>query len=588
MNQLWQPQIVGGGPIFIAASDSLAAEQARADYICDGTADDVQIQAAIDAMPNGGKIVLASGDYEIASTVHIRQWLHISGAGMDTWHSGGDVEQHGSHLKLADGANCNMFELHPTADDHPYNLPRFEHMAIVGNKDNQSVATHAFYQHPGSGIDMRFYGIWFDSWKGSPIVLTQYWDHSICSCVCEHADTYFISVEPEVGVSAPTEIWVTNCYIKNTNGGIVTNGDYEIVGIHFIGNYAVVGSAYSSDMIHLINASNVVIGNNNLAGHGSNNSAVYLENVGSVAITGNIFYGGDRHISTGGTDDISRLTISGNVFTNYVYYAIRNYVGSPGTAEMVITGNTFSTSYTAATSILLRVSNHAIVTGNAFRASVETVSYINAATGITVDPIIRNNYFDTSGATDLIVFYATSNSRYCYSRHTEHFQDLLASSSTYIRNNEDLSAASPITFTIDAQPDVPRTITWELTHANITAFTLTIAGIDAAGEDLSSVFTQADGWSGETDAAFAVIASIKLSGRTGTGVGDTCDIGIGDKLGLSNVIVDSADVLKVKRNNAHEATGTVDTDNSTVDLSAINANDDITILYRESLNVFGT
>jgi len=36
----------------VAASDS--KKKSDADYVCDGTADDVQIQAAIDALPGGG------------------------------------------------------------------------------------------------------------------------------------------------------------------------------------------------------------------------------------------------------------------------------------------------------------------------------------------------------------------------------------------------------------------------------------------------------------------------------------------------------------------------------------------------------
>ena len=35
----------------VAASDALAASQAMADEACDGTADEVQIQACIDALP---------------------------------------------------------------------------------------------------------------------------------------------------------------------------------------------------------------------------------------------------------------------------------------------------------------------------------------------------------------------------------------------------------------------------------------------------------------------------------------------------------------------------------------------------------
>ena len=42
--------------LVVAASDSSDKSKAQADYICDGTADNVQIQAAIDALPAGGGV----------------------------------------------------------------------------------------------------------------------------------------------------------------------------------------------------------------------------------------------------------------------------------------------------------------------------------------------------------------------------------------------------------------------------------------------------------------------------------------------------------------------------------------------------
>jgi len=54
----------------IAASDASAQSKAQADYVCDGTADQVQIQAAIDALPaNGGKVVLSEGIYNISNPI---------------------------------------------------------------------------------------------------------------------------------------------------------------------------------------------------------------------------------------------------------------------------------------------------------------------------------------------------------------------------------------------------------------------------------------------------------------------------------------------------------------------------------------
>lgn len=168
----------------------------------------------------------------------------------------------------------------------------------------------------------------------------------------------------------------------------------------------------------------------------------------------------------------------------------------------------------------------------------------------------------------------------------ETLMDLLAASATHVRSNEDLSAAIPITFTIDAQPDVPRTLTWAFdSHAQITEFDLEIIGVTAKGVSDTETFDEGDGWSGETSNAFATITSIKLTSRTGTGAGDTMDIGIGSKVGLANAIIATSDVYKIKKNNAHMDSGdyTVEATYHTVDLStggAITGGDDFTIWYK--------
>lgn len=44
--------VVRTSTVVVAASDASAFSKLFADYVCDGTADDVQIQAAIDALPS--------------------------------------------------------------------------------------------------------------------------------------------------------------------------------------------------------------------------------------------------------------------------------------------------------------------------------------------------------------------------------------------------------------------------------------------------------------------------------------------------------------------------------------------------------
>src|SRR3990167_10758410 len=66
----------------VAASDASAASIAMADYVCDGTADDVDINAAIAALPaTGGKVMLTEGTFTIASPILLVSNCHLIGQG---------------------------------------------------------------------------------------------------------------------------------------------------------------------------------------------------------------------------------------------------------------------------------------------------------------------------------------------------------------------------------------------------------------------------------------------------------------------------------------------------------------------------
>jgi len=64
----------------------VVATTAPADYICDGTADDVQIQAAIDAVnaAGGGIVFIKTGTYDIQIGIVLCDNLHLIGAGYST------------------------------------------------------------------------------------------------------------------------------------------------------------------------------------------------------------------------------------------------------------------------------------------------------------------------------------------------------------------------------------------------------------------------------------------------------------------------------------------------------------------------
>lgn len=72
-----------GGTLKVCASN--AKFTTGCDFICDGTADQVEIQAAIDALPaTGGSVVLSDGTFNTSAAILTRYGLTLSGQGKST------------------------------------------------------------------------------------------------------------------------------------------------------------------------------------------------------------------------------------------------------------------------------------------------------------------------------------------------------------------------------------------------------------------------------------------------------------------------------------------------------------------------
>jgi len=85
----WQwnytPPSGGTATFVVAANDAPNHVKQRADYVCDGTADDIQIQAALDALPApGGGVCLSGGNFTISSTIALPDNATLGGVGYAT------------------------------------------------------------------------------------------------------------------------------------------------------------------------------------------------------------------------------------------------------------------------------------------------------------------------------------------------------------------------------------------------------------------------------------------------------------------------------------------------------------------------
>lgn len=86
-----QIPLSGKATLYVAANGATAAEKARADYVCDGTADEVEINAALVAIRSagGGTVLLSAGSFTLAAPVAMEgtndvndvRSIHLTGMG---------------------------------------------------------------------------------------------------------------------------------------------------------------------------------------------------------------------------------------------------------------------------------------------------------------------------------------------------------------------------------------------------------------------------------------------------------------------------------------------------------------------------
>ena len=130
--------VQAGSALVVAAGDSPALSRAQADYVCDGAADQVEIQRALSALGNaGGTVTLTEGTFHLSGNLDIPSNVVLEGKGPDAtwlkWSSGRIQCQGKQNFVLRDfkttgtGAiflyNCNHVKVHnvtATVDSSSY------------------------------------------------------------------------------------------------------------------------------------------------------------------------------------------------------------------------------------------------------------------------------------------------------------------------------------------------------------------------------------------------------------------------------------------------------------------------------------
>jgi len=307
----------------VAASNSLNND--GADYVCDGTADEVEIQAAIDAVGNiGGKILLLEGTYNIQSTdIVMDANITLAGCGWQTIINFG-----GNDLQLISTNKDNVvirdISLTNSADAEGVLLISGGSDVILSKikvTEGGGGAGKGIHVNPTS-YDFLIEGCQVSGFSGSGV------EGMDIVCIRPRIiGCFFESCYNTIALSTSTDWMIVNCEVRDVGYLVLSSLNKGV----FANNYVDNGNHNALD---IIGSGSIVTGNNFIGG---GNAIDFLSSMDNIVFSGNnIPDNGDINISSGARGNIiSNNFIDGNLTNNSVGNTIVNNLPRGSIDEVV-------------------------------------------------------------------------------------------------------------------------------------------------------------------------------------------------------------------------------------------------------------
>jgi|TARA_Y100000310_G_C20694565_1_gene824632 hypothetical protein len=311
----------------VAASDASQSFIDMSDYQCDGTADDVQIQQAIDALPSGGgRIMLTEGTFTLGAQITLPAApVRLEGQG-----------QGSTIVTCKNSFNTDMF-LVGASDDQGTVLGSIGHMTIDGNSGNQTSGSGIRQQSGNRFTISRCYitnckehGIYIEGVDGSFRS-----DYTIVHACWVHANLkHGIFVENPSNDPHIADSWISD------NG--VNTSTYDNIAFSNIADFSVVGNNIWQGKRHNLSIDRGGPGQiiSNTFNTAQESNIAMLTSIGGVQISGNTFHeasartsGTYPHIVINGTS--GQNSIVGNWFSN-VNETVSDNITEEGSANQQI------------------------------------------------------------------------------------------------------------------------------------------------------------------------------------------------------------------------------------------------------------
>jgi len=290
----------------VAASDAPDDVKRIADYICDGAADNVQIQAAVDALlAAGGKVLLAAGTFNVIDGIELPNRSTLSGVGYAT---------------IIDGAGLAVDEPIVTNDDY---VGGNSHIAVENLSLNNCAATST---QKGA--------LFFD--KVEYCRASNLWiENSGCNGILCHQTNYSIIDNIQIKNVALHAIYVGAALNTQTGSShnTISNIVSEVPGLEHVCIETPPGAQATEENW---NEYNTVT---NCTGSGANNSGYYIGHAKHTAMS-NCVSNGSYHNGVYLQD--TKMT----AISNFICREVNDGGAHAEAAGIKIEGNTYCTSIT--------------------------------------------------------------------------------------------------------------------------------------------------------------------------------------------------------------------------------------------------
>lgn len=379
----------------VAANNSTLDEKSAADYLCDGTNDEVEINNAINAAAalsaTGGRIVLLGGTYIIGSTIRPKSNIILEGVGTAT------VIQPSVSMTTSTGLIRN-YQTAAGADD--INIV-IRDLTLDGNR--ASIANTHY------GVYLRY----------------------ASKCTVENIklinlNNTGIFITPATAATDTQYNHILNCYFANDTGALINcSAYYSVIDNNYMDATGNVQPGIQAGFYTLVRNNTIVNGTNNGITLGSNTicsgnvvrdcSLRGIHISGSINVVSNnqVYNITDTSLGKGIHVNFSNNnTISNNIVVGSKTHGI--YIGNG--INNIVTGNIVrdngsATNNTYSQIIIISSSNRNIVRNNLVRkaAAGNLSKYgLEISAGCSNNIVVHNDLYD-SGATGAILDSGTSS-----------------------------------------------------------------------------------------------------------------------------------------------------------------------------------